>query len=1189
MFSNNVLCRHKKTGFTLIELVVSLSVVGVVILPLLLTSTTIISKGLVDSASQSKSNFQLSEMFNQMGVVFDSSSNMVRPDNFMTWDPSREFQITYYNANRGLTEKVGYRLVNVGGTTTPLGVTTGGRWFLQKLLDNGIGTGNEVSSPYGTLASDQVEILPPAGQARPQFNYCNSNGTCSNDRNELTTDFLSRLTSITLEMQGVQITAPGINQNEGRILTGNRRFMLGTKYTSQGSGDFNTASSVSVTSLTDFYGVGNQDQINALSASLNKKNNTSLVLPTASQMASVGLAAPQTVLTGGTILRVVTDQIRGNYAFVAQRAGAINLYFYNAVKNELTLVTSNVRPSGRPNTNFATEDYPLVIDEFTGKVFWTSSVKGAATNPYNKADAGIGLDKMHLLGWDPYQPTLGVFLVDSRDINLNAMAYTLIPDHQNGTLWALQDNGETGTTGSTQIVGINTNTMATVFNQALNTITGADTFDYLNSWGITHGEGASVSGDLFLAALNTNNNRMGMVYLKANRDGTNVSITSRGLTTSEINTPPATSITPDDLTDSGILQEVLTTSPFSPNRLVVNNTLRTAGFLSRRSVSEGVYARPLFITNPARTALDRVVPLAGSSIIPAIDPPFNPRDSHQPRQMRQWFPHNFYTGISNSFTPWWGNSQGALWVNSLNNDDPYFGSFTSVLNAGVVERSSSTMTMNVTAGAFPNFTFGGLISRILFGTTYRVVYPTTGHCFHDMGINGSQVMTTNETVRAYSAVYAGTSTDFQPTAGDNDCKKQRNFPWQSGEPGIRKGVMIQRNTRTGVTDPYQNIQYFFRDMNGQDPWMMPVQDKDKVVFTYWDGTNYRLGVFTGGTTSFTAGLDSARPSVPATFMQAAKEKDIIAINANRMELMVTNAAGNVVLWKFGGGLQNNAVARNGNFSTRQAESLRHLRLENLGLEFVQDAVSIAEDNSSAYVLLRASTRNGVTKPTRLVRFKCDARLKEGSRNNSSFCYRMSELTLPSSFPGITPAVLTSSSTRFDMTVNQSPDAKEAFISVNNRVYRVDDRNMVGATTATNWYAGDFSYNAALAHSSKTGTLYVLRFETASGIPFYSSGNGSFPSIKVKAGIGRMGMLVAAIRPNTTNTARVEVENILLPMEDWAVDNAFNHTAHWYGGRDCGLRIDDQRGLLHVICQINNMAGNTRNFVYTYQKPASYRL
>jgi prepilin-type N-terminal cleavage/methylation domain-containing protein len=1161
MFSNNVLCRPKKTGFTLIELVVSLSVVGVVILPLLLTSTTIISKGLVDSASHSKSNFQLSEMFNQMGVVFDSSSTMVRPDNFTTWDPRQEFQITYYNANRGVSEKVGYRLRNVGD-----------RWFLQKLLDNGMGTGNEVASPYGTLASDQVVILPPAGQPRPQFNYCLSNGTCSNDRDTLTTDFLSGLDSITLEMQGVQITAPGIKQNEGRLLTGNRRFMLGKKYTSQGSGDLNTASAVSVTPLTDFYGVTNQNQINALSASLNKKNNTSLVLPTASQMSNVGLTAPQTVLTGGTILRVVTDQIRGNYAFVAQKAGATNLYFYNAVKSELTLVTPNISPSGRPNDDFATGDYPLVIDEFTGKVFWTSSVKGTATNLYNKADAGAGPNKMHLLGWDPYQPTLGIFLVDSRDINLNATAYTLIPDHQNGTLWALQDNGETGTTGNTQIVGIDTYSMKTVFDRALSTIAGASTFDYLNSWGITHGEGASVSGDLFLAALNTNNNRMGMVYLKANRDGTNVSITSRGLTTTEVNTPPATSITPDDLTDSGMLQEVLTTSPFSPNRLVVNDTLRTAGFLSRRSESGGVYARPLFITNSARTALERVVPLPGSSIIPAIDPPFNPRDSHQPRQMRQWFPHNFYTGISNSFTPWWGNSQGALWVNSANNDDPYFGSYTFVLNmAGAVERSSSSMTMNVTAGTFPNFTFGNLISRILFGTTYRVNYPATGHCFHDMGINGSQVMTTNETVRAYSAVYAGTSTDFQPTAGDNDCKKQRNFPWQSGEPGIRKGVMIQRNTKTGLPDPYQNIQYFFRDMNGQDPWMMPVQNKDKVVFTYWDGTNYRLGVFTGGTTSFTAGLDSARPSVPATFMQAAKEKDIIAINYNRMELMVTNADGNVVLWKFGGGLQNNAVARNGNFSTRQAESLRHLRLENVGLEFVQDAVSIAEDNSSAYVLIKASTRNGVTKPTRLVRFKCDARLKEGSKNNSSFCYRMSEVTLPADFP---------ISASMDLTVNQSADSTEAFVLVDENVYRIPDRNMIGAapnSVSTRWWNGfGQQLGAGIAHSSRTGKLYIVR--SNEGREWRAGDHWS-----IRGSADRRGLLVAVVKPN-----KVHDENILLPMESWAVDNAFNHNTH-YSGRRCGLRIDDQRGLLHVICQNNNDTSNPRNFVYTYQKPASYQL
>ena len=163
MFSTKSFGRYRQTGFTLMELVVSIGVVGLVILPLLLTSTTIITKGLVDSASHTKSNFQLSEMFNQMGLVFDSSSTMARPDNFATWDPRREFQMTYYNVNRGVAEKVGYRLVNVGGTVTGTGatsVTTGGKWYLQKLLDNGLATGNEASSPYTTLASDQVELLP---------------------------------------------------------------------------------------------------------------------------------------------------------------------------------------------------------------------------------------------------------------------------------------------------------------------------------------------------------------------------------------------------------------------------------------------------------------------------------------------------------------------------------------------------------------------------------------------------------------------------------------------------------------------------------------------------------------------------------------------------------------------------------------------------------------------------------------------------------------------------------------------------------------------------------------------------------------------------------------------------------------------------------------------------------------------
>ncbi len=1114
MFLTNVLCRPKKTGFTLIELMVSLSVVGVVILPLLLTSTTIISKGLVDSASHSKSNFQLSEMFNQMGVVFDSSSTMVRPDNFTTWDPRQEFQITYYNANRGVTEKVGYQLLNVGG-----------RWFLQKLVSNNGVLGNRVSSPYATLAADQVEILPTAGQDRPQFNYCNSNGTCSNDRNVLTTDFLSGLASITLEMQGIQVTAPGVKQREGLIVTGEKTFFMGKKFGEQAAGDLNTASAVSVTSLTDFYGVGNQSQIKALSASLNPHSNTSLVLPATTELPAIGqAAAPQVLLNNATILRVVVDELRGNYAFVGEKAGAINLYFYNAVKNELTLVTPNISPSGMPNTDFPADDYPLVIDEFTGKVFWTSDDKGTATNPYGKADAGAGPNKMHLLGWDPYQPTLGVFLVDSSNINLNTTAYTLIPDHQNGTLWALQDNGLTGTTGSTQIVGIDTNTMATVFNQAFNTIAGASNFDYINSWDITRGEGSRVSGDLFLAALNNNGNRMGMVYLKANRNGVNVSITSTAMTTTTGNTSASNTLI--------------------PSRLVVNDTLRTAGFLSNTGT--------FYATTADMTALAE--PMNSSSGSPQ-DPPANSLVSMQPRQSKQWFHHNFYYGIpNNAVVPRFGNGSGALWVNPINNDDPYFGG------------SGSTMTMNVAAGAFPSFTFGDLTSQLVSGT-YTVGYPATGHCFHNMGLDQSQVMTYDETVRAYSAVYTSTSTSYQTVSGVDNCSTQ------TGYPTTQKGVMIQRNTKPSTTaGAYQDIQYFFRDMHGQDPWMMPVQQTNKVLFTYWDGTNYRLDVFTSGASNtFTTGLDSARPSVRSDFMQSAKEKDIIGVNSSRMELMVTNADGNVVLWKFGGGLQNNAVARNGNFLTRQAESLRHLRLENVGLEFVQDAVSIAEDNSSAYVLIRASTRNGVTKPTRVVRFKCDARLKEGSKNNSSFCYRMSEVTLPANFP-ISGAM--------DLTVNQSVDSTEAFVLVDANVYRIPDRNTVGAapnSVSTRWYTGfGAQLGAGIAHSSKTGTIFIVR--CGEGQPLRA---GDYPGIQ--AGADRRGLLVG-----TVNSQGVHNGNVLIPMEPWAVDNAFNEDTH-YTGRQCGLRIDEKRGLFHIITQNNDNPTNPRNFVYTYQKPASYQL
>jgi hypothetical protein len=140
--------------------------------------------------------------------------------------------------------------------------------------------------------------------------------------------------------------------------------------------------------------------------------------------------------------------------------------------------------------------------------------------------------------------------------------------------------------------------------------------------------------------------------------------------------------------------------------------------------------------------------------------------------------------------------------------------------------------------------------------------------------------------------------------------------------------------------------------------------------------------------------------------------------------------------------------------------------------------------------------------------------------------------------------------------------------------------MIGAapnSVSTRWWNGfGQQLGAGIAHSSRTGKLYIVR--SNEGREWRAGDHWS-----IRGSADRRGLLVAVVKPN-----KVHDENILLPMESWAVDNAFNHNTH-YSGRRCGLRIDDQRGLLHVICQNNNDTSNPRNFVYTYQKPASYQL
>jgi hypothetical protein len=152
------------------------------------------------------------------------------------------------------------------------------------------------------------------------------------------------------------------------------------------------------------------------------------------------------------------------------------------------------------------------------------------------------------------------------------------------------------------------------------------------------------------------------------------------------------------------------------------------------------------------------------------------------------------------------------------------------------------------------------------------------------------------------------------------------------------------------------------------------------------------------------------------------------------------------------------------------------------------------------------------------------------------------------------------------------------------VYRIPDRNTAGAapaTVSTPWWNGvsigfNGSMQGGIAHSSKTGNIYLVR--SGEGKVWRAGDHSS-----IRGGADRRGLLVAVVRSNG-----VQNENILLPMEAWAVDNAFTDNTH-YSGRRCGLRIDDQRGLFHVICQNNNVATNSRNFVYTYQKPTGYQL
>lgn len=1112
---------NRQVAFSLIELLIAASLVGLVILPLILTSSAVLSTGLLRSASHAKTHSQLSDSFTEMNAIFDAATNVVAPNNPTTWNPARYFEMTYYNSNLRRTEKIGYELFSqvVSGET---------RWFLRKVIDNG-GT-PETFSPYSNFRVQDVQLLRTAGE--PFFEYCfTENGAeeCRTRNAVNTTDFtnffnqpteLARTTHVRLVIDGLQVVAEDITRDEGLVMSGAKTFFLGKKFGSQASGDIQNATFTGAASLNQITGEP-LNRYRPLSISFKGSNGTGLVLPTPTSIPTLPTTPVSYLSINGVeikvkIIRAVADTLRGNYAFVGQDMNDANpnnrkLYFHNT-RTGITEIIADclasrpcIEPSGNPGGAFHNglaapyhQDFPLIIDEFSGRVFWTTEAATLAEkgiiNPFGRPISTVLLggtpqNQTLLVGWDPYRRHLGTFLVNADTTQLSNYQFTLIGDSKNGILWALMDDGDLGANGLTKAVGIDTYeirefTEGLPWRDNLRQISGAGNFDYINSWDIRNTGAAATSGDLYLGAHNhtTGSERVGMFYLKATRNGRFVSVVAHASSASE-GTHPC-------LSRTGCFTDVSSTAPSSTagtkevegqnfvNRILVNDANNIAIMLDaqgqgfqRAAGNAPITAMPL---NMNSTAGRPCYPVAG--------------DSMQPRQRQMWYNNNYYMGYADfniNFN--FCRGDGSLWVHPTNNPEPFFG-------------GKTNFTQHVVSGTYNT-------------SAFRVNLQDANDLarFFDMGIYRSRMISEDRATHVYGVKYSTAPVpvvDYLVSPPNYINALFNQVPLiPSGTrlvPTYRYGVMIESSTLQGQTPATTSYTRHYRDTTfdtsyqspnptdtrfhtidpnlldkrpwdvtttapaipDQMPWVMSIPKSDVTAFTWFNnsskndgssmvidtyhrvrepvtnaGTNYSLlAPFGSSTANASIPFSTLVPRVPNDFPERAKKSDVIAINEKRMELLVSSIDDRVALWTFGVGRRDDFRYPAVNFSARTFENSRHLRLMSLERGLYDSALVVAEDDQNAYVLIDEYNPGTKTKPRHIARFRCDTNLKEASMNNSSVCYFASEIELPPVSGGNVPQITGNANARVDFIVNQSPDSTEAYLLVNNQLFVIPDRN-----------------------------------------------------------------------------------------------------------------------------------------------------
>gem|GEM_PF-4013625 len=1033
-FLKNPAVKATQRAFTMVELLVSMGVVGLVIIPFMLTATTMLSKGVANSFSYAQSNAQVNDAMNDMASTLDGAVALVRPDSVAAWAPATYFEVSSYNANIGAMERVGYRLVN----------PSAGKWHLEKVIRNGTKT----VSPYSTLKSVEVDL--DNGLISPAFEYCsNVGGTeqCTNTNADLTNEFLSRLTAVRLDVDRFIVNGKGATTKTGTVNAGLRQFSLGQRSHHQTSGDMERATFLRHTSVAAAYG---SENIALLGTSYHDGSGSSMALPNAANISiTSSAAAPYDLATGVTPNRIAVDTYRNRYAFAGNNGTQRVWFKQGSQSTAATTGPATIQSSNFNNSTVNGSQYPILFDEFTGQLYWTST-NYVGSNPYGLTTPTTSPNMLYVNGFNPSRPELNTFFLMSTSQNISAREVFLAADKYNGALFLGVNNS-----------GWNWFAYDTTNQRAVtpSSLTSAS-HTHVGSW-----DQSQRTGEFFFADRTTSGSRAALRKVNFTRMGNSLNVST---TTSDLG------------------------SAATPHQGVAHSEHLLVNDASGRAV---INAATNFYTGDGQTALVQ-------SPTTSVTNCNTDRDgtnalSRQPRQFREWFHNNYYYGLlSNGAVIQRCDAEASLWVN-VEAQYAYWGGN----GETVVRRSVFSSGSELALGDITPTGVSGTITGI---AENRSIASTVDNSVLVYGVNTS----------------------------------------------LGKRVIVHN-----VVTNTQIANFDAGTLGDTEPWIMPIPHSRKIAFTFKDGADFKIKVYDAATGTYAAN----EPTVSPTFNADAKVRDVVAVNPFRQTMIYPDGSGNVELWSFGAGVEANMKTPNATLATGSPDASRYLRLLDLGNQFWEDAVMLAEDQHNAYILVNGSTRNGITQPDRMVRFKCHIGTHDASNNNAAPCTMEGEVKLTGA-PNIR-AYSDVISDGLDLAVNDAPGATEAYILNNGVVYQIANRNAWSSEAPTTLFSPGAQFHS-LAKSSTTGNFYLL--------------NASASSIT-------NGLVINAY--SSTGVA-LPTQNIVIRMDATSLNNAsIAFAAGEFSKTDeLRLELDEKRGLIHVVSDIIGFKN-----IYTFQKPGNHPL